>query len=62
MEHIEYFQASAHKIQTPGNHPEELIQLITNKETEIQVARFDYLKESNSQNTTCLEIDGIFYN
>jgi hypothetical protein len=21
-----------------------------------------YLKESNSQNTTCLEIDGIFYN
>jgi hypothetical protein len=28
----------------------------------IPVVRINYLKESNSQNTTCLEIDGIFYN
>jgi hypothetical protein len=28
----------------------------------IPVMRINYLKESNSQNTTCLEIDGIFYN
>ena len=26
----------------------------------IPVVRINYLKESNSQNTTCLEIDGIF--
>ena len=26
----------------------------------IAVVHINYLKESNSQNTTCLEIDGIF--
>jgi hypothetical protein len=26
MEQIEYFETSAYKIQTPGNHPEENIQ------------------------------------
>jgi hypothetical protein len=28
----------------------------------IPVVCINYLKESNRQNTTCLEIDGLFYN